>query len=148
MSEPAVQGRFRVTIDNCPLGTFAKCDGLRANYAVKSYEEGGQNGYVHQLPGRLSYENITLTRNVNSESLGLATWFSSYQSMVKRSTGRITVMDAAGNEIVTWNLMGVFPVTWSAGTLDADSSGVLTETLVLAHQGFFDLTSTANVANL
>jgi phage tail-like protein len=148
MTEPAVQAGFKVTIDNCPLGTFQKCEGLRASYAVKTYEEGGQNGYVHQLPGRLSYENITLTRAVNSESLGLATWFSSYQTMVKRSTGRITVTDPAGNEVVTWNLMGVFPVSWSAGAVEAGSTGVLTETLVLAHEGFFDLTMTANAGNL
>ncbi|MDJ0770656.1 MAG: phage tail protein [Ilumatobacter sp.] len=148
MSELAVQAGFKVTIDNCPLGTFAKCEGLKATYAVKSYEEGGQNGYVHQLPGRLSYENITLTRAVSTESLGLATWFSAYQSMVKRSTARITVMDPAGEEVVTWNLMGVFPVSWSAGALDAEASGALIETLVIAHEGFFDLTMTANVASL
>ena len=147
MSDPAVQGGFKVMIDNCPLGTFAKCEGLKATYAVKSYEEGGQNGYVHQLPGRLSYENVTLTRAVNSESLGLATWFASYQTMVKRSTGRITVLGVGGDEVVTWNLMGVFPVTWSAGAIEAGATGVLIETLVIAHEGFFDLGMAANVAN-
>jgi phage tail-like protein len=145
MGNAAQQNRFKVMIDNCPLGSFSKCEGLKATYGVKTYEEGGQNGFVHQLPGRLSYENITLVRAVSDESLGLATWFSSYQAMVKRSTGRITVMDSAGNEVVTWNLMGVFPVSWSAGGADAAGSGVLIETLVVAHQGFFDLSMAANV---
>ena len=148
MSDPAVQGVFKVTIDNKALGTFAKCEGLKATYAVKTYEEGGQNGFVHQLPGRLSYENITLSRAVNVESLGLAAWFASYQSLVKRSTMMITVMDTAGNEIVTWTLMGAFPVTWSAGALEAGATGVLTETLVMAHEGFYDIAMASNVANL
>jgi phage tail-like protein len=139
-----MQGGFKVQIDNCPLGTFAKCEGLKATYAVKSYEEGGQNGFVHQLPGRLSYENITLTRGVNSESLGLAAWFASYQSMVKRSTGRITVLDPNGAEVITWSLMGVFPVTWSAGAVEAGATGVLIETLVIAHEGFMDLSMAGN----
>lgn len=147
MSDPAVQAGFKVMIDNCPLGTFAKCEGLKATYAVKTYEEGGQNGYVHQLPGRLSYENVTLTRAVNAESLQLAGWFAGYQTMVKRSTGRITVMDTAGREIVTWSLMGVFPVSWSAGVIESGATGVLTETLVIAHEGFMDLSMTANVAS-
>lgn len=147
MSDPAVQAGFKVMIDNCPLGTFAKCEGLKATYAVKTYEEGGQNGYVHQLPGRLSYENVTLTRAVNAESLQLAGWFAGYQTMVKRSTGRITVMDTAGREIVTWSLMGVFPVSWSAGVIESGATGVLTETLVIAHEGFMDLSMAANVAS-
>ncbi|MGH9134783.1 MAG: phage tail protein [Ilumatobacteraceae bacterium] len=145
MANPAQQNRFKVMIDNCPIGTFAKCDGLKATYAVKSYEEGGQNNFVHQLPGRLSYENITLVRTVSEESLGLAGWFASFQAAVKRSTGRITVMDAAGAEVVTWNLMGVVPVSWSAAGVDASGNGVLQETLVIAHEGFFDMTMAANV---
>ena len=41
--------------------------------------------------------------------------------------------------------MGVFPVSWSADGADAAGSGVLNETLVIAHEGFFDLTMAANV---
>jgi phage tail-like protein len=145
MANPAQQNRFKVMIDNLPIGAFSKCSGLKATYAVKTYEEGGQNNFVHQLPGRLSYENITLVRNVSEESLALAGWFASFQAAVKRSTGRVTVMDAAGSEVVTWNLMGVFPVSWSADGVDASGNGVLLETLVIAHEGFFDLSMAANV---
>ena len=145
MANPAQQNRFKVMIDNLPIGSFTKCDGLKATYAVKTYEEGGQNNFVHQLPGRLSYENITLVRNVSEESLALAGWFASFQAAVKRSTGRITVMDVTGAEVVTWNLMGVFPVSWSADGVDASGNGVLLETLVIAHEGFFDMSMAANV---
>jgi phage tail-like protein len=145
MANPAQQNRFKVMIDNLPIGMFTKCDGLKATYAVKTYEEGGQNNFVHKLPGRLSYENITLVRSVSEESLALAGWFASFQAAVKRSTGRITVMDATGAEVVTWNLMGVVPVSWSAAGVDASGNGVLLETLVIAHEGFFDLSMAANV---
>ena len=145
MANPAQQNRFKVMIDNLPIGVFAKCDGLKATYAVKTYEEGGQNNFVHKLPGRLSYENITLVRGVSEESLALAGWFASFQAAVKRSTGRITVMDATGSEVVTWNLMGVVPVSWSAAGIDAAGNGVLLETLVIAHEGFFDLSMASNV---
>ena len=145
MTNPAQQNRFKVMIDNLPIGEFSKCSGLKATFAVKTYEEGGQNNFVHHLPGRLSYENITLVRNVSEESVALAGWFASFQAAVKRSTGRITVMDVTGAEVVTWNLMGVFPVSWSADGADAAGNGVLNETLVIAHEGFFDLTMAANV---
>jgi len=134
-----------VMIDNMPIGVFTKCDGMKATYDVKSYEEGGQNNFVHQIPGRMKYENITLTRPVTEESLALQSWFAGFKAAVKRSTGRITVMDAAGSEIVTWNFAGVFPVSWSAAGMDAAGNAVLTETLVLSHEGFFDFGMAANV---
>ena len=54
-------------------------------------------------------------------------------------------MDVSGAEVVTWNLMGVFPVSWSAAGVDASGNGVLLETLVIAHEGFFDMSMAANV---
>jgi phage tail-like protein len=145
MSNPAQANRFKVTIDNCPIGSFQKCEGLKATYDVKEYEEGGQNNFVHRIPGRMKYENITLTRNVSEESLGLQTWFAGFKAAVKRSTGRITAMDAGGKEVVTWNMAGVFPVSWSASAMDAKGNDVMTEQLVLSHEGFFDFGMAANV---
>jgi phage tail-like protein len=145
MSGTAQVNRFKVMIDNCPIGSFQKCEGLKATYDIKTYEEGGQNNFVHQLPGRIKYENITLTRNVSEESLGLQTWFASFKATVKRSTGRITALDAQGKDVVTWNVSGVVPVSWSASALDAKGNEVLTEQLVLAHEGFFDFGMGLNV---
>jgi phage tail-like protein len=141
---PAQQNRFKVMVDNLPIGVWNKCEGLKATYDVKSYEEGGQNNFVHQIPGRLKYENITLSRPVTSDSKGVAAWFAGFKAAVKRSTGRITVMDAGGTDIMTWNVTGVFPVSWSANGLDVGANGVLTETLVLSHEGFFDFGLAAN----
>lgn len=144
MANPAQQNRFKVMIDNMPIGVFTKCDGLKATYEVKDYQEGGQNNFVHQIPGRLKYDNITLTRSVTTESSALQSWFAGFKATVKRSTGRITVMDSAGTDIVTWNFAGVFPVSWSASGMDASGNAVLTESLVLSHEGFFDFGMAAN----
>lgn len=138
-NDPGQQNRFKVIIDSLPLGNFSKCEGLKASYDIKVYEEGGQNGFAHQLPGRLKYEHITLTRPIDAQSKGVAAWFAGFRAAVRRAHAQITVLDVAGNEIMNWTLSGVVPVSWSAGTIDVASNGVVTETLVLSHEGFLDV---------
>ena len=67
-NEPANTYRFDVTVDGAELGSFTAVDGLSAEYEVQTYEEGGQNGYVHKLPGRLKYQNIKVSRPVDGQS--------------------------------------------------------------------------------
>jgi len=138
MADPGQQNRFKVIIDSLPLGNFSKCEGLKASYDMKAYEEGGQNGYVHQLPGRIKYESITLTRPIDAQSKAVSAWFASFRVAVRRANAQITVMDVAGNDVMDWTLSGVVPVSWSAGSADAAGNGVMTETLVLSHEGFLD----------
>ena len=146
MADPGQQNSFKVIIDSLPLGNFSKCEGLKATYDLKAYEEGGQNGFVHQLPGRVRFENITLTRPIDESSKDVAAWFASFRVAVRRANAEITVMDAAGTGLMSWSLSGVIPVSWSAGVVDIAANGVVTETLVLSHEGFLDAGSA--VANL
>jgi len=129
--------RFRVTIDGeQDLGDWAKCDGLSVEYDIKPYEEGGENGYVHRIPGRAKYQNIKLSRAINKESSKVAIWLTSVQAMVKRQTAEISALDSTGETIATWNLQGVYPAKWTGPSFDASSSQAATETLELVHNGF------------
>lgn len=136
MAEPATGARFTVTIDGCDIGSFTSCEGLGAEYEVFDYEEGGQNGYVHRLPGRLRYTNIRLTRPVDQSSKNLAAWFSSLRQSVERKNGSISALDPSGAVIVTWNLAGLFPARWTGPNFSAEGNGVAKETLELSHNGF------------
>lgn len=134
--DPALSIRFDVTVDGVELGSFTACDGLSAEYEVFEYEEGGNNAFVHRLPGRLKFQNVTLTRAVDQDSGKLASWFSSLARSVERKTARITAMDGNRKAIATWSLVGVWPVKYAGPSLAADGDGVATETLELAHHGF------------
>jgi phage tail-like protein len=129
--------RFRVRIDGeQDLGAWSKCDGLSMEYEVKEYQEGGENSYVHKIPGRLKYQNIKLTRVLNEDSAKVAAWLSSLQATVKRQTAEIAALDSRGGTIATWNLHGVYPAKWTGPAFDASSSQTATETLELVHNGF------------
>ena len=56
--EPAVSVCFAVTIDNLKLGTFNSCEGLGVEVVLEQREEGGNNGFVWQLPSRMKFTNI------------------------------------------------------------------------------------------
>lgn len=129
--------RFRVKIDgHGDLGNWSKCDGLSVEYDVFEYKEGGENAFVHRIPGRAKYQNLKLTRPVNKDSKKVANWMAKLKIEVKRQTAEISALDTQGNPIATWNLEGVFPVKWNGPSLDVSANSVAMETLELAHNGF------------
>jgi phage tail-like protein len=137
MPEFALALRFHVTIDDQgSLGSWSKCDGLTVEYEVMEYQEGGQNDYVHRLPGRCKYQNIKLTRPLDKTSADVASWVAGQRKKVERSNAEIAVLDPAGEVVAKWNLNGVYPVKWTGPSLDATGNQIAIETLELAHNGF------------
>jgi phage tail-like protein len=138
--DPATGLRFVVKVDGVDIGSFTGCEGLGAEYEVFEYMEGGENGYVHRLPGRLKFTPVKLTRPVDersgSASGGLAAWFSQLKDQVDRKTASITAVDARGKQIAQWNLVGVYPSRWTGPSLSSDGNNVPKESIELAHHGF------------
>jgi phage tail-like protein len=140
--DPGVGYLFKVTIDGKHLGVFTKIAGINAKYDALPVKEGGENGFVHYLPGRVTYENIKLTRPVDGDSLSLAQWFSALSSNIsaQMQTGRnaasITAFGPDGEAIVSWSFTGVFPLSYQGPSFQAGQSQILTETIELAHTGY------------
>jgi phage tail-like protein len=129
--------RFRVKLDGgADLGNWSKCDGLGVEYEVVEYKEGGENAYVHRIPGRAKFQNIKLTRPLNHETTKVTAWIASLRVAVERQTAQISALDSEGQVIASWNLDGVYPVKWSGPSLDVGNNQVATESLELAHNGF------------
>jgi phage tail-like protein len=138
--DPAIGLYFKVTIDDHDLGSFTSCKGLSFAVAVEPVEEGGNNGFVHMLPGRITYSNVTFTRAINRDSAKLARWFASMNGQISRTTASITALSADGDQaIATWTLQGVIPVRWTGPDLDAERGGVATESFEIAHHGFLEV---------
>src|SRR2546428_8373904 len=57
-------GSFIFEVDGQQIGMFKEVSGLRAEITVEVLEEGGQNNFVHKLPGRLSWPNLVMRRGV------------------------------------------------------------------------------------
>ena len=74
-ADPAVSVCFIVTLDDIELGAFTSCEGLGAEVVLEQREEGGNNTLVWQLPTRIKYPNIKLTRPLTKDTEQVAKWF-------------------------------------------------------------------------
>ncbi len=134
--DPAVSVCFVVSIDDQNLGSFNGCEGLGCEVVMEQREEGGNNSAVWQLPTRLKYPNIKLTRPITKDTEKVAKWFSTVATGVGHKTGSITALTLDGTVVARWGLLDVVPVRWTGPSLNPDSPKVATETVEIAHHGF------------
>ncbi|MFE2287976.1 phage tail protein [Streptomyces sp. NPDC059443] len=136
--DPAVSVCFMVEIDNISLGSFNSCEGLGCEVVMEQREEGGNNGYVWQLPTRIKYSNIKLTRPVTRDTELVTRWLAGMLGGIPRKTAHISAMTVDGAVVARWSLMDVVPVRWSGPSLNPETVKVATETLEIAHHGFLN----------
>lgn len=127
---------YVVRIDDVNLGAFSSCEGLGVEVVMETREEGGNNGMVWQLPTRLKYPNIKLTRPLGPETSAVAQWFASLAQGYTPRTGTIEAKSVNGTTVAHWGLLGVVPVRWTGPSLSPDSPKFVTETVEIAHHGF------------
>ncbi|WP_405604296.1 phage tail protein [Streptomyces sp. NBC_01410] len=129
---------FTLTIDGESLGYFNGCEGLSSTVEIEQRHEGGNNGFVWQLPSRVTFSTIRLTRPLTPDTANVAAWISSVTTGVTRPTAQIAALRADGSEVARWGLIDVLPVSWKGPSLDPASPGVATEVLEITHHGFTD----------
>ena len=137
-TNPVNTMRFDVTIDGHDIGSFTAIDGLSAQYEVKTYAEGGENGFVHRLPGRLSYGTIKLTRPVEMRTRALGEWFREVAKgqATTAHTAAIMAMNDNRVTVITWEFHGVWPVSYKGPSFAAEGGKVATEVFEFAHDGW------------
>jgi phage tail-like protein len=135
MGDPALSVVYKCTIDGfIPLGIWTKISGLGFEYDVFEYKEGGVNQFTHKRMGPIKYTNLQLTRPVDSNSQWLAMWLQLQTIKVIPQTMSISALNAAGEEITTWNLAGVVPRKWTGPSLDIMGNAIATESLEVIYQ--------------
>jgi phage tail-like protein len=138
-----LNSRFLFEVDGVEIGVFSEVSGLEVSVDVVTYEEGGENGYVHKLPGRMKWPNIVLRRGI-TDSDALFQWvrkssgddFAANGNKLTRCTGAITVMGTGDDRLRAWELADAFAVRWSGPHFDVGGGDHLKEELEIAHQGF------------
>ncbi len=141
--EPPLSSRFLFEVDGIQIGLFASVRGLAVSSQTEDVREGGQNGFVRHLPGRLEWPNIVFSRGL-TDSDALFEWmnktagegFAANNNKVTRSTGAITAIASDGERLRSWSLDDVFPVRWKGPDFDGANDTPLNEELEVAHHGF------------
>jgi phage tail-like protein len=134
---------FLFEVDGVDIGQFAEVTGLEVSIDTEDILEGGQNSFVHKLPGRMTWPNITLKRGVTRQDSLLA-WlsassgetFAANGNKLTRKTAAITLIDRTGKRLRSWDFDDAYPVKWSGPTFAAGSAEAPTEQLEITHHGF------------
>jgi phage tail-like protein len=140
-----MSSNFLFEVDGVEIGSFQEVSGLELNVETEQYEEGGENGFVHQFPGRMSWPHIVLKRGI-VQADALFEWvqkssgegFATNGNKLTRCTGAIVVIaeDTAHTRMRSWELQGAFPVRWVGPRLAVSVTEALSEEIEVAHQGF------------
>lgn len=126
---------FRLVIGGDDLGRFHTCAGLAAQVEVEQFAEGGNNSFAWQLPTRITWSNITLTRVVTADTVKVSRWFTETMRRVRRKDGEIVALRPDLTPIARWQVLGIVPVGWQGPDFDPSSARAAVETLEIAHEG-------------
>lgn len=127
---------FWVEWDGIVHAGFRECTGLNATRNIGKYREGtDKNLAQRQIPGLVSYGNVTLKRGI-TDNKELWIWHQKLQSgITDRRNVSIILANDQGEEKMRWNLESCWPTTWNAPDFNATSDEIAIETLELVHEG-------------
>ena len=142
-SDALSSGKFLFEVEGLEICQFSEVSGLSVEVQVESVEEGGENQFVHKLPGRMSWPNITLKRGI-VDGDNLFAWlgkssgegYAGNNSKLERRSAAITLLALDGSRLRSWNLADAFAVRWTGPSFAATSTEAATEELEIAHHGF------------
>lgn len=126
---------FQLTIAGNSLGTFHSCNGMGAQIELEEHLEGGNNSFAWQLPSRITWTNITLTRPVTKDTAKVSSWIARIVRQVKAQDGEIVALEPDLSRIASWQVLGIVPVRWAGPSFDPANPQAAIETLEIAHQG-------------
>ncbi len=145
--DPYKQFKFRVKWDNKYIAGILSVSGLIRKTRVVEYREGGDPSITRRSPGQTSYEPIILVRG-RTHDTGFEDWANRVWSLraalgseVSLKNFRkdivIELLNEAGQLVMAFKVYRCWPSEYMAlGPLEANDSGVVTETLVLQHEGW------------
>ncbi len=113
---------------------FTEVSGLQVEMQTMEYQEGGNNTFVHRLPGPLKIGNVTLKHGLTNSN-DFLNWCLAIPSRKKRRNVTVVMYDAAGTWVARWHFHNAFPVKWVGPTFTSDSAAIAIESIEIAHEG-------------
>jgi phage tail-like protein len=122
------------------VGGFTECSGLEMSMQPDEFKEGGNNGFIHKFPTRVTWSNIVLKKGVGA---GTALWDWQYGFAVGRGRRRdgvimlLTDFEQQPNNI--WQFRRGLPVKYTGPAMNAGQSSVAIEAIEIAHEGIYQV---------
>jgi phage tail-like protein len=134
-----INARFIVLIDGIIFAVFKECTLPTLTMKPQTITEGGQNTYIHQLPGRIEVGTLRLKMGV-SRTGELIRWYNQVlDSKISdaRRSGIIIFLDQMSLPVAAYAFIGGYPIKYSGPALNGGESAVAMEEIELAIQEFY-----------
>ena len=137
--DTSVGHSFGLEVDGVVIKQINEVSGLKMEQDVIELKQNTNDGkYINKkLPGRPKAGEVTLTRGLTDDS-SFEKWIkdSHFGKMgAARKGGAIIVYDYEGNSLKRYKLTNCWPKSLEIGSLKAGDTSVLTEKLVIVHEG-------------
>lgn len=143
--DPYRNFKFRVRWDNEYVAGLNKCSALRRTTESVDWRDGGDPSHSRKLPGKTSYEAITLEQGVTHD-----TRFEEWANLVNNFAGdaamslkgfrknlTIEVFNLQGRPVMAYNVYRCWVSEYQAlPELDASGNAVMIRTIKLENEGW------------
>jgi len=143
--DPYRNFKFKIKWDNQYVAGLNKCSALKKTTESVDWREGGDPSSSHKLPGKTSYEAITLEAGVTHD-----TAFESWANLMNNFQGdasmslknfrkdiTIDVFNLQGSKVLSYNVYGCWVSEYQAlPELDAGGNAVMIQTIKLENKGW------------
>jgi len=132
---PTMKTNFKIEVDGIDYGNFISVTGLGGTADITD-DVGGVDKNARKIPGKVTYETITLTRNADPRDKVLREWWKTVErGNPERKAVSVVFFDRDGTtEIARRNLFECVPCGWDMSDLNSTDSGSITESLSLVYE--------------
>ena len=143
--DPYRNFKFKIKWDNQYVAGLNKCSALKKTTEMVEWREGGDPSTSRKLPGKTSYEAITLEAGVTHDTAfeewtNLVNNFQGDGEMSLRSFRKdiaIDVYNLAGQKVLSYNVYRCWVSEYQAlPELDASANAVMIQTIKLETEGW------------
>ena len=125
---------------------FQEVTGLTADVNLDTYNEGGENRFVHRLPGRTRYSDLVLKRGMTLVS-GITAWcVDAIENFNFQPTNMlISLLNSDHLPVSSWYIANAIPIKYEISGLNAEQNQIVIESLTLRYEYYKTLNLSAAV---
>lgn len=126
---------------------FQEVSGLNVEVNLDTYNEGGENRFVHRLPGRSKYSDLVLKRGMTLVS-GITAWVvDAIENFNFQPTNLIvSLLDENHLPVSSWYVVNAIPIKAEMSSFNAEEGKIVIESLTLRYEYFKTLSLSSAVA--
>lgn len=126
---------------------FQDVTGLNVDVDLDTYKEGGENRFVHRLPGRNKYSDLVLKRGMTLVS-GVTAWcLDSIENFNYQPTNMlISLLNEDHLPVSSWYIANAIPIKYSISGFNAEQNQIVIESMTLRYEYYKTLNLSAAVA--